>query len=65
MHLQLKEFDIQNIKLSELEIRILFTLRVLLNENLESNSDIFDIDDKKYKILVTNEDNINIIIKEK
>lgn len=65
MHLPLNFFNIENLQLSELEIKLLFALRVLLENNLSSNSDIFTLDDKKYKILITNTDNINIIIKEK
>lgn len=65
MHLQHNFFNIENLQLSELEIKLLFALRVLLENNLSSNSDIFTLDDKKYKILITNTDNINIIIKEK
>ncbi len=55
--------SIENIELTELEIRLLFTLRVLIENNLDSNSDKFEIDNKKYKILVTNDKDINITIK--
>lgn len=54
---------IENIELTELEIKLLFTLRVLIENNLESNSDKFEINNKKYKILVTNDKDINITIK--
>jgi hypothetical protein len=54
---------IENIELTELEIRLLFALRVLIENNLDSNSDKFEIDNKKYKILVTNDKDINITIK--